>query len=82
VQATLDGVTTVYVGQHYEVAGSTVKKYYSHGGQRGGHADGRRALVAAGGSPGCHLAGDNIPPVRGIGDHPFAGDWVPGVRGR
>jgi hypothetical protein len=30
----------------------------------------------------CHLAGDNIPPVRGIGDHSFAGDRVPGVRGR
>jgi len=32
--------------------------------------------------PECHLAGDNIPGARGIGDHWFAGDWVPGIRGR
>jgi hypothetical protein len=25
----------------------------------------------------CHLAGDNAPGVRGIGSHPFAGEWEP-----
>ncbi|MEZ4864116.1 MAG: RHS repeat-associated core domain-containing protein [Caldilineaceae bacterium] len=34
VKGTAGGVTTVYVGNYYEVAGSTVKKYYYAGNQR------------------------------------------------
>ena len=34
VKGTINGVTTVYVGNHYEKQGSTIKKYYSPGGQR------------------------------------------------
>ncbi len=34
VRATVAGVTTVYPFDHYEVAGTTVRKYYSLGGQR------------------------------------------------
>jgi len=34
VKATVNGVTTVYVGTYYEQSGSTVKKYYYAGGQR------------------------------------------------
>jgi YD repeat-containing protein len=34
VKATVNGVTTVYVGDYYEQTGSTLKKYYYAGGQR------------------------------------------------
>jgi RHS repeat-associated protein len=34
VKATVNGVTTYYVGDHYEVSGGVVKKYYSAGGKR------------------------------------------------
>ncbi|MEZ4864097.1 MAG: hypothetical protein R3C14_22465 [Caldilineaceae bacterium] len=34
VKGTAGGVTTVYVGNYYEVAGSTVKKYYYAGNAR------------------------------------------------
>jgi len=34
VLGTIDGVTTVYVGDHYEVEGATVRKYYAAGGAR------------------------------------------------
>ena len=34
VKATVNGVTTYYVGDYYEVSGGVVKKYYSAGGQR------------------------------------------------
>ena len=34
VKATVNGVTTYYVGDSYEVSGGVVKKYYSAGGQR------------------------------------------------
>ena len=34
VKGTVNGVTTIYVGEHYEVSGTTVKKYYSSGGTR------------------------------------------------
>jgi len=34
VKGTVGGVTTVYVGDHYEVQGSTVRKYYYAGAQR------------------------------------------------
>jgi RHS repeat-associated protein len=33
VKGTVNGVTTYYVGDHYEVSGGVVKKYYSAGGQ-------------------------------------------------
>ncbi len=34
VEGTMDGVTTVYVGNHYEQSDGTVRKYYYAGGQR------------------------------------------------
>ena len=34
VKATVNGVTSYYVGDHYEVSGGVVKKYYAAGGQR------------------------------------------------
>ena len=34
VLGSVDGVTTVYVGDHYEIEGSTVRSYYDLGGQR------------------------------------------------
>jgi RHS repeat-associated protein len=34
VKATVNGVTSYYVGDHYEVSGGVVKKYYTAGGQR------------------------------------------------
>ena len=34
VKATVNGVTSYYVGDHYEVSGGVVKKYYSAGGRR------------------------------------------------
>jgi len=34
VLGTVDGVTTAYVGDHYEIEGPTVRKYYTAGGQR------------------------------------------------
>ncbi|GIK75694.1 MAG: hypothetical protein BroJett021_46820 [Chloroflexota bacterium] len=34
VKGTVNGVTTYYVGDSYEVSGGVVKKYYSAGGQR------------------------------------------------
>ncbi|BCW94017.1 MAG: hypothetical protein KatS3mg007_1911 [Thermoanaerobaculum sp.] len=34
VKATVSGLTMVYVGDHYEQEGSTVRKYYYAGGQR------------------------------------------------
>jgi len=34
VLGTVNGITTVYVGDHYEVEGTTVRKYYAAGGQR------------------------------------------------
>ncbi len=34
VKGTVNGVTTYYVGDHYEVSAGVVKKYYSAGGQR------------------------------------------------
>jgi YD repeat-containing protein len=34
VKATVNGVTTYYAGDYYEVSGGVVKKYYSAGGQR------------------------------------------------
>jgi YD repeat-containing protein len=34
VKGTVNGVTTYYVGDHYEVSGGVVKKYYSVSGQR------------------------------------------------
>ncbi len=34
VKGTVNGVTSYYVGDHYEVSGGVVKKYYSAGGQR------------------------------------------------
>jgi RHS repeat-associated protein len=34
VKGTVNGVTTYYVGDYYEVSGGVVKKYYSAGGQR------------------------------------------------
>ncbi|HKZ55602.1 MAG TPA: RHS repeat-associated core domain-containing protein, partial [Anaerolineales bacterium] len=34
VLGTVNGVRTVYVGDHYEVEGATVRKYYTAGGQR------------------------------------------------
>jgi len=34
VKATVNGTTTVYVGNYYEQAGSTIRKYYYHGGKR------------------------------------------------
>jgi RHS repeat-associated protein len=34
VQSTIAGVTTTFVGNHYEVSGSTVRKYYYANGQR------------------------------------------------
>jgi RHS repeat-associated protein len=33
MKATVNGVTTYYVGDHYEVSGGVVKKYYSAGGK-------------------------------------------------
>ena len=34
VQATVNSVTTTFVGTHYEVTGGTVTKYYLAGAQR------------------------------------------------
>jgi hypothetical protein len=34
VKSTLNGVTTTFVGSHYEITGSTVTKYYLAGSQR------------------------------------------------
>ncbi|MCB0060559.1 MAG: hypothetical protein KDE19_00520 [Caldilineaceae bacterium] len=34
VRGTAGGVTTVYIGNYYEVVGSTVQKYYYAGSQR------------------------------------------------
>ena len=34
VRATVDGITTDYLFDHYEVAGTTIRKYYALGGQR------------------------------------------------
>lgn len=34
VKATVNGVTSYYVGDHYEVSGGVAKKYYSAGGKR------------------------------------------------
>ncbi|HKZ54828.1 MAG TPA: RHS repeat-associated core domain-containing protein, partial [Anaerolineales bacterium] len=34
VLGTVNGITTAYVGDHYEVEGATVRKYYTAGGQR------------------------------------------------
>ena len=34
VLGTVNGVTTAYVGDHYEVEGAAVRKYYTAGGQR------------------------------------------------
>lgn len=34
VKATINGVTTVYIGDYYEQAGSTIRKYYYADGQR------------------------------------------------
>jgi len=34
VKGTVGGVTTIYIGEHYEVSGTTVKKYYYSGGAR------------------------------------------------
>jgi len=34
VKSTINGVTTTFIGNHYEVSGSTVTKYYYAGGQR------------------------------------------------
>jgi hypothetical protein len=34
VKGTIGGVTSIYIGNYYEVAGSTVKKYYYAGNQR------------------------------------------------
>ncbi len=40
VKGTVNGVTTYYVGDYYEVSGGVVKKYYSAGGQRIAMRDG------------------------------------------
>jgi len=40
VKATVNGVTTVYVGAYYELRGSTTKKYYHAGSQRVALRDG------------------------------------------
>jgi len=34
VLGSINGVTTVYVGDHYEIEGTTIRKYYTAGGQR------------------------------------------------
>ena len=34
VKPTLNGVTTVYIGNYYEQTGGAIKKYYSAGGTR------------------------------------------------
>jgi hypothetical protein len=34
VKSTINGTTTTFIGQHYEVTGSTVTKYYYAGSQR------------------------------------------------
>ncbi|WP_297640229.1 hypothetical protein [Caldilinea sp.] len=52
VKGTVNGVTSYYVGDHYEVSGGVVKKYYSASGQRIAMRERGCALLAADGPPG------------------------------